>query len=107
MNKGTAVMSNRLKTILLTAATLAAMTSAASASTREIVRYQGEVAPGTIVVKTHERKLYYVLGDGTAIRYAVAVGRPGKQWQGWAQVKGKHVQPAWTPPAEVKADNPK
>jgi lipoprotein-anchoring transpeptidase ErfK/SrfK len=78
----------------------------ASASAREIVRYDAEVRPGTIVVKTAERRLYLVLGDGTAIRYTVAVGRPGKQWQGWTQVKGKHVQPAWTPPAEVKADNP-
>jgi len=51
--------------------------------------------------------LYLVLGNNTAIRYTVAVGRPGKQWQGKAQVNGKYVQPAWTPPAEVKADNPK
>jgi lipoprotein-anchoring transpeptidase ErfK/SrfK len=71
-------MPNRTKTVILAAAALTAMTAAASASTREIVRYNAEVAPGTIVVKTHERKLYYVLGDGTAIRYAVAVGRPGK-----------------------------
>src|SRR3954467_15274309 len=54
-----------------------------------------------------ERRLYLVLGDGTALRYTVAVGRPGKQWQGWAQVNGKHVQPAWTPPAEGRADNPR
>src|SRR3954471_22939812 len=57
-------------------------------------------------VKTAERRLYLVLGDGTALRYAVAVGRPGKQWQGSARVNGKHVLPAWTPPAEVRADNP-
>jgi hypothetical protein len=44
-----------------------------------------------------ERRLYLVLGDGTALRYTVAVGRPGKQWQGKAQVNGKYVQPAWTP----------
>jgi lipoprotein-anchoring transpeptidase ErfK/SrfK len=82
------------------------MGTTASASTREVVRYTSEVQPGTIVVKTAERKLYLVLGDGTAIRYAVAVGRPGKQWQGQARVSGKYVQPTWTPPAEVKADNP-
>jgi lipoprotein-anchoring transpeptidase ErfK/SrfK len=81
--------------------------TAAPASAREVVRYDGEGQPGTIVVKTHERRLYLVLGDGTAIRYPVAVGRPGKQWQGWSQVNGKHVQPAWTPPDEVRADNPK
>ncbi len=44
-------------------------------------------------------------GAREIVRYDAEV-RPGKQWQGWAQVNGKHVQPAWTPPAEVKADNP-
>ena len=83
------------------------MCAVAPASAREVVPYDGGVQPGTIVVKTAERRLYFVVGDGTAIRYPVAVGRPGKQWQGWAQVNGKHVQPAWTLPAEVKADNPK
>jgi lipoprotein-anchoring transpeptidase ErfK/SrfK len=105
-NTGPAVMSKRTALLALAAAALTVVSTAASASTREVVRYTSEVQPGTIVVKTAERKLYLVLGDGTAIRYAVAVGRPGKQWQGWTQVKGKHVQPAWTPPAEVKADNP-
>src|SRR3954451_20369652 len=88
-------------------ATAIMMGAAAPASAREIVRYSGEVRPGTIVVKTSERRLYLVLSDGQAIRYPVAVGRAGKQWQGWAQVNGKHVEPAWTPPAEVRRDNPK
>src|SRR6185312_428293 len=99
-------MSKRTGTTVLAAAILAALASTASASTREVVRYEAEVQPGTIVVKTAERRLYLVLGDGTALRYAVAVGRPGKQWQGSARVNGKHVLPAWTPPAEVRADNP-
>src|SRR5215204_670801 len=83
------------------------MCVSAPANAREVVPFEGGVQPGTIVVKTHERRLYLVLGDGTAIRYPVAVGRPGKQWQGWSQVNGKHVQPAWTAPAEVRADNPR
>jgi lipoprotein-anchoring transpeptidase ErfK/SrfK len=83
------------------------MCAFAPASAREVVPYEGGVQPGTIVVKTAERRLYLVLGNGSAIRYPVAVGRPGKQWQGVAQVNGKHVQPAWTPPADVRADNPK
>jgi len=99
-------MSKRTALLALAAAALTVVSTTASASTREVVRYTSEVQPGTIVVKTAERKLYLVLGDGTAIRYAVAVGRPGKQWQGKAQVSGKYMQPAWTPPAEVKADNP-
>src|SRR5690242_17035080 len=104
-NTGPAAMPNRTATLALAAATIL-MIGTASAGAREVVRYNGEVQPGTIVVKTAERKLYLVLGGGEAIRYTAAVGRPGKQWQGQAQVSGKFVQPAWTPPAEVKADNP-
>ena len=99
-------MSKRTAIIALAAAALTMVGAATPASAREVVRYNSEVQPGTIVVKTAERRLYLVLGGGEAIRYTVAVGRPGKQWQGKAQVNGKYVQPAWTPPAEVKADNP-
>ena len=99
-------MSNRTATLALAAAALTMIGTATPASAREVVRYNAEVQPGTIVVKTAKRKLYLVLGSGEAIRYTVAVGRPGKQWQGQTQVNGKYVQPAWTPPAEVKADNP-
>src|SRR3954463_11773453 len=99
-------MSKRTALLALAAAALSVVSTTASASTREVVRYTAEVQPGTIVVKTAERKLYLVLRGGEAIRYTVAVGRPGKQWQGKARVSGKYVKPAWTPPAEVKADNP-
>src|SRR5690349_13538052 len=89
------------------AAAVVMMFAVAPAIGREVVSFEGGVRPGTIVVKTAERRLYYVLGDGRALRYPVAVGRPGKQWQGAAQVSGKYVQPAWSPPDEVRADNPK
>ena len=105
-NTGPTAMSNRTALLALAAAALMMIGSTASAGAREVVRYTAEVQPGTIVVKTAERKLYLVLGGGEAIRYTVAVGRPGKQWQGQARVSGKFVQPAWTPPAEVTADNP-
>ena len=81
--------------------------TATGASAREIVPFEGRVSPGTIVIKTGERRLYYVRGDGTALRYRVAVGKPGKQWFGEAQIDGKYVRPAWSPPAEVKRDNPR
>jgi hypothetical protein len=45
---------------------------------RERVAFEGGVQPGTIVIKTSERRLYLALGDGSAIRYPVAVGRPWK-----------------------------
>src|SRR5215212_7222260 len=96
-NTGPAAMSKRTGLVALAAAALMMIGSTASAGAREVVRYNAEVQPGTIVVKTAERRLYLVLGDGEAIRYTVAVGRPGKQWQGKAQVNGKYVQPAWMP----------
>lgn len=87
---------------------LAAFSLAAwGASAREVVPFQERVSPGTIVIKTGERRLYYVRGDGTALRYRVAVGKPGKQWFGEARIDGKYVRPAWAPPAELKRDNPR
>ena len=85
----------------------AACTAAAGAKARELVGFDPGVAPGTIVISTRERSLYYVAGQGAAIRYPVAVGKPGKQWFGQAAVDGKYVEPAWSPPAEVKRDNPR
>jgi lipoprotein-anchoring transpeptidase ErfK/SrfK len=81
--------------------------TATAASAREVVPFEGRVSPGTIVIKTGERRLYYVRGDGTALRYRVAVGKPGKQWFGEARIDGKYVRPAWSPPDEVKRDNPR
>jgi lipoprotein-anchoring transpeptidase ErfK/SrfK len=74
---------------------------------RALVPYKGEERPGTVIVRTNERKLYLVLGDSKAIRYPVGVGRAGKRWQGRASVEGKHVDPAWAPPDEIKRDNPR
>ncbi|MDB5593029.1 L,D-transpeptidase [Enterovirga sp.] len=78
-----------------------------SAEARQAVRFDAGVEPGTIVVKSSERKLYLVTGYGSAIQYPVAVGRPGKQWSGEAAVQGKYVSPAWSPPDEVRRDNPR
>ncbi|WP_375409984.1 L,D-transpeptidase [uncultured Methylobacterium sp.] len=80
---------------------------AAPVQAREVVAFPDGVSPGTVVVRTAERRLYLVNGDGTAIRYPVAVGRPGKQWTGATRIDGKYVEPAWSPPSEVKRDNPR
>ena len=53
-----------------------------------------------------ERRLYLVLADKKAISYPVGVGRAGKQWQGQAEIDGAFVEPAWSPTAEIKRDNP-
>jgi lipoprotein-anchoring transpeptidase ErfK/SrfK len=63
-------------------------------------------APGTIVVKTSERRLYYVVDAAHALRYPVGVGKAGKKWQGTTHIDGKFLKPAWSPPAEVKRDKP-
>jgi lipoprotein-anchoring transpeptidase ErfK/SrfK len=62
--------------------------------------------PGTIVVRTGERRLYYFTGYGQAIRYPVGVGRAGKQWAGTSYINGKYIRPDWSPPAEVRRDKP-
>ena len=66
----------------------------------------GGFAVGTIVVRQAERSLYLTLPDGAAIRYPVAVGKSGKAWRGFARVQGTYLNPAWSPPAEVKRDKP-
>ena len=78
---------------------------ATTAVPREIVAFSGYAA-GTIVVSTRERRLYYVLGDGTAVRYGVGVGRPGFTWSGMQRVTRKAEWPSWTPPAEMLKRRP-
>jgi lipoprotein-anchoring transpeptidase ErfK/SrfK len=63
--------------------------------------------PGTIVVKTSERTLYYVLKDERALKFPVGVGKDGQQWSGKARVRGKYLKPAWAPPADIRRENPK
>ena len=67
----------------------------------------GGYSPGTIVIKTRERRLYYVVGNGRAVRYPVGVGRPDKQWEGRSAISGKYLKPAWSPPEEIRRDNPR
>jgi lipoprotein-anchoring transpeptidase ErfK/SrfK len=72
----------------------------------DMVGFRGDYSPGTIVVKTNERRLYLVVDPGHAMRYPVGVGKAGKQWAGTTQIDGKYRNPAWSPPAEVKRDKP-
>ena len=76
------------------------------AQARSLVGFSGNYSAGTIVVRTNERSLYYMMGAGQAMRYPVGVGRIGRQWTGTAIITGKHLHPAWSPPAEVKRDKP-
>jgi len=88
-------------------ACLFAVTAAppAAQASANMVAFAGYAA-GTIVVKTNERRLYLVVDSQHALRYPVGVGKAGKQWAGTSHIDGKYVQPAWSPPAEVKHDKP-
>jgi lipoprotein-anchoring transpeptidase ErfK/SrfK len=77
-----------------------------SSNARDIVHLSGYTA-GTIVIKTSQRRLYYLLSDDTAIRYPVGVGRAGMAWSGTAYIQGKYLKPAWSPPDSIKHENPK
>ena len=76
------------------------------AQAREVVSFRDGAAAGSIVIRTSERRLYYVMGDGRAVRYPVGVGRAGKQWSGHTYIDGKYLHPAWSPPADVRRDKP-
>jgi lipoprotein-anchoring transpeptidase ErfK/SrfK len=88
------------------ACALAAFAPQSAQARGESVTMKETFIPGTIVVITSERRLYYVTGFGTAIRYTVGVGRVGKQWSGTSFISSKSLHPAWSPPAEVRHDKP-
>jgi lipoprotein-anchoring transpeptidase ErfK/SrfK len=69
---------------------------------REIVAYQTDLKPGTIVVETAERRLYFVLPNGEAVRYGIGVGRDGFRWSGRHRVTRKAEWPGWTPPPAMR-----
>ena len=69
-----------------------------------IVPFAGEQKPGTIVVKTAQRRLYFVTDNKQAIKYTVGVGRAGRQWFGTTSIVSKHIRPAWTPPADMRGN---
>jgi lipoprotein-anchoring transpeptidase ErfK/SrfK len=68
---------------------------------RTEVDYAGSESPGTIVVDPHARRLYYVLENGRAMRYAIAVGRQGLAFRGDGTIRRKEEWPAWTPTANM------
>jgi len=59
---------------------------------------------GTIVVRKHERLLYYVIAAGRAVRYPVGVGWIANQWVGATYITAKYTDPSWIPPANMRRD---
>ncbi len=86
---------------------LSCFCAVAPAGAVEIVSFRDTgYAPGTIVIRNSERRLYFVLGGGRAERYPVGVGKTGKRWTGFKRIVRKMVKPDWAPPPEVKRDIP-
>ena len=73
---------------------------------RQIVSYNGDQLPGTIIIDTAHTFLYLTLGDGKALRYGIGVGRKGFTWSGIEAISRKSEWPDWIPPAEMIARQP-
>ncbi|MGY0571605.1 L,D-transpeptidase [Bradyrhizobium sp. RDM12] len=78
----------------------------ASPIPRTTVTYNGNYAPGTVVINTAERRLYLVLQNGQALRYGIGVGRDGFRWGGVHKITAKKEWPEWTPPSQMIARRP-
>jgi lipoprotein-anchoring transpeptidase ErfK/SrfK len=68
---------------------------------RQIVDYLTKEPAGTIVIDTPSTYLYYVLGNGKAVRYGIGVGREGFTWAGTEKISKLAEWPDWHPPAEM------
>ena len=73
---------------------------------RTVVAFETREAPGTVIVDTGNTALYFVLGQGRAIRYGVGVGREGFTWSGVQTISRKAEWPDWHPPAQMIARQP-
>ncbi len=75
-------------------------------TSRREVDFHGDYTPGSIVINTSERRLYFVLPGGRAYQYHVGVGRPGFEWYGEHNVSRKAEWPDWRPPEEMRQRQP-
>ncbi len=73
----------------------------------QTVAFRQSYPQGTIVIETSGRALYYVLGNGSAYRYPISVGRDGFTWKGTEKVTRVAAWPDWHPPAEMRERDPK
>jgi len=92
--------------LLFAAAAIPALVTVAAPPAQAIESSLSAYEPGTIVVRTGERRLYLILGNGQTRSYTVGVGMAGKTWTGVSYVSGKYLKPAWSPPADIRRDKP-
>lgn len=69
---------------------------------RHIVDYTRKEQPGTILVDTNARFLYYVLPGGKAVRYGVTVGEEAQAWSGVATIGKTAEWPDWIPTEDIQ-----
>lgn len=72
----------------------------------QIVNFTAQHEPGSIVIVTKDRALYYILGDGKAVKYKVATAKRGFEWRGTNAVSAKVKWPDWRPPAQMRKRRP-
>ena len=70
---------------------------------RKKIKFDENIAVGTIVIDTSDRRLYHIIDDGRAMAYGIGVGRDGFQWSGKKSITRKAEWPGWTPPAVMRA----
>ena len=73
---------------------------------RQVVSYSGREAPGTVIIDTTHTYLFYVIGNGKAVRYGIGVGREGFTWSGVKSIIRKSEWPDWYPPPAMIARQP-
>ncbi|WP_184472840.1 L,D-transpeptidase [Rhizobium esperanzae] len=74
---------------------------------KQEVAYYGWEAPGTVIVNTGERFLYYVESGGRATRYGIAVGQEGLSFKGEAIIGRKAEWPSWRPTEDMMLRKPR
>jgi len=74
---------------------------------REVVAFHPSYPPGQIIVSFGDKRLYWIHQRGEAISYPIAIPREQSRWQGITAVSDKRVNPAWTPTAEMRRENPR
>jgi lipoprotein-anchoring transpeptidase ErfK/SrfK len=91
-----------VKRSVLTLLALCAFATTTAHSAPELVGLAETFRAGTIVVRKHERLLYYVTGVGQAVRYPIGVGRIATQWTGATSITAKYTDPSWIPPPNMR-----
>jgi lipoprotein-anchoring transpeptidase ErfK/SrfK len=91
---------------LITALCLIFLPAVAPATAGSVVDYAAPGKAGSIIVETSTRRLYFIIGNGKAVRYPVGVGRAGRQWAGVSSIDQRFTQPNWVPPAAIRLAQP-